>query len=90
MERCLKNENATYDMQSKKLAWFEDYLFNRMQLVCFDHLTSQTMKMTHGAPQGSILGYLLFTLLIREVHFVLEKCKILLYADHTVLLFSDT
>ena len=76
-----------YGIQSKELVWFEDYLFNRKQFACFDQLISLTMQMTHGGPQGSILGSLLFVLLINDVHLVLEKCKILFYADDTVILF---
>ena len=78
-----------YCIQSKELVWFEDCLFNRRQFVCFDQSTSQTLKITLGVPQGSILVPLLLIVLINDEHLVLEKCKIFLYADDTVILFSD-
>ena len=77
-----------YGIQNTELAWFEDYSFNIKQFVCYDQSTSQVEQMTFGVPQGSILGPLLF-LLINEVHLVLEKCRILMYADDTVIHVSE-
>ena len=77
-----------YGIQNAELAWFEYYSFNRKQFVCYDQSTSQTEQMTYEVPQGSILGPLLI-ILINDVHLVLDKCKILMYADDTVIFFSE-
>ncbi len=42
-----------------------------------------------GVPQGSILGPLLFTLVINDLPDHLEHCRILMYADDTVLFYSS-
>lgn len=44
---------------------------------------------THAQTEGSILGPLLLIILTTDVHLMLEKCKILMYADDTVIFFSE-
>ena len=78
-----------YGIKSLELAWLEDYLFNRTEYVCYDGVRSQTEHITHGVPQGSILGPLLFVILINDLNLVMNKCKILMYADDTVIFYSD-
>ena len=41
-----------------------------------------------GVPQGSILGPLLFVLLVSDLPTVVHKCSMLMYADDTVLFYS--
>jgi len=67
---------------------FADYLFNRSQSVCFDGTSSEYQNIICGVPQGSILGPLLFLISYDGVTNVLENCKILMYADDTVLFVS--
>ncbi len=49
---------------------------------------SGALPISHGVPQGSILGPLPFILLINNRPKCITNCKIALYADDTVLLFS--
>ena len=72
---ALLDKLRCYGIQNTVLAWSEDYLFNRKQFVCDGQSTSKTEQMTYGVPQGSILGPLLFIILINDVHLVLNKCK---------------
>ena len=47
--------------------------------------SEQTQTISCGVPQGSILGPLLFTLLINDIDTNLRTCEVTLYADDSVL-----
>ena len=42
------------------LKWFENYLINRRIVTKVNNSISEEKHLTHGVPQGSILGPLLF------------------------------
>lgn len=85
---CLLEKLPVYGIEGYELLWFQDYLFNRTQVVRFDGVLSEAKHITHGVPQGSILGPLLFTIMINDLDQVLKQTKILLYADDTVIYCS--
>ena len=68
--------------------WFCNYLFNRSQVVCIDGTQSSSYPVYCGVPQGSILGPLLFLIHFDGISNKLTKCKILMYADDTVIYVS--
>ena len=74
-----------YGIKNKELCWFESYLFGRKQIVSYDGALSEIQAISCGVPQGSILGPLLFTLLINDIDKNLRKCEMTLYADDSVL-----
>ncbi len=59
-----------------------------MQKVSHRGVLSDAFPISHGVPQGSILGPLLFILFINDLPKCITNCKIALYADDTVLLLS--
>ena len=63
-------------------------MFNREQYN-FDGTLSNPEKITHGVPQGSILGPLLFIILINDIETQINKCSLMMYADDTVLYYSS-
>ncbi len=48
------------------------------------------MTITSGVPQGSVLGSLLFLLYINDIQYCSELVSIILFADDTNILYSDT
>ena len=74
-----------YGINGRELRWIESYLFNRKHFVVFDRISSDVESTAYGVPQGSILGPILFSLLINDIGLQLEKCSVMLYADDTVI-----
>ncbi len=87
--QCLTTKLPHYGVENTELKWIEDYLSNRSQIVSFEGENSREEKISFGVPQGSILGPLLFLIHVNDLHHQIEKSSIIMYADDTVLLFSD-
>ena len=84
----LLDKLPAYGIKDTEMKWLTSYLFARAQVVNYQGTLSDRKTITHGVPQGSILGPLLFALLINDLHTEVTECKILLYADDTVVYFS--
>ena len=63
--------------------WFESYLSEGSQYVEFQNTQSDTKPITHGVPQGSILGPILFIIDINDFSKASEKLFSILYGDDT-------
>ena len=69
----------------KALLWFKPYLCDRSQKVNFNSSFADTRSTFAGVPQGSILGPLLFLIMVNGLPSVLKHCKLTMYADDTTL-----
>ena len=77
---------SRHGVSDMELQWLTDYLFLRKQIVHFNGVLSESNP---GVPQGSILGPLLSLIFFNDVHSPLRHCKILTYADDTVIFTSS-
>ena len=78
-----------YGVQGKELDWFTDYLYLRKQIVQFKGTLSESRPVFAGVPQGSILRPLLFLIHFNDAYKALKTCKIMTYADDTVVFTSS-
>ena len=86
--QILFDKLVSYGIAPSALQWFKSYLSNRKQKTIIDGFLSDFSGITHGIPQGSILGPLLFIIYIND----LPTCNIvsrpMMYADDTTLTAS--
>ena len=68
----------------------KNYLSNRFLFVEYSGVKSSLTPLTHGVPQGSILGPLFFILYVNDLPNALLNGNAILFADDTTLLNSSS
>ncbi len=81
LQRCLKLHIDPF--------WIQDYLSNRTQSVRLNGHISPKSLITHGVPQGSILGPILFSIFVNDMSDHINDCILVQYADDTQFIHSD-
>ena len=61
--KLLLRNMEDYGIRGNALLWFTSYLSYRTQYVSLNQTNSETLPVTCGVPQGSILGPFLYILL---------------------------
>ena len=77
-----------YGIAGTELQLLTNYLKNRKQYVIFNNHESDLTEITTGVPQGSILGPLLFSIIINDLKKSSKKLRFFMYADDTTIYFN--
>ena len=79
-----------YGIRGIPLKWFVSYLSYRKQYVSVNGHISDELVITHGVPQGSVLGPLLFLLFINDLPGVSKFLTFYLFADDTNIYYESS
>ena len=74
--------------KNDSLSWITSYLSGRSQKVITGSQESSWEGVVNGVPQGSVLGPLLFTILVSDISNVIRRGRYHLYADDTQLYYK--
>ena len=85
----LLDEMDRYGIRGHSNDFFKSYLDNRKQYTVSNGVESYIGDVKCGAPQGSVLGPLLFSFYIHYVYRAVGQDCIRLFADDTVLFMYD-
>ena len=78
-----------YGIRGLSLDWFTSYLSDRRQFVSLGCIDSDVHTISYGVPQGSVLGPLLFLLLINDFQNSSKKLDFHLFADDANLFYVN-
>ena len=81
---------SNYGIRGTAYDWFASYLHNRKQHVSIGSFKSDDTIITHGVPQGSVLGPLLFLLYINDFRNCCRAFDFHIFADDTNLFYSNS
>ena len=79
----LNRLSKSFGLKNEVLEWFKSYLNERSQFICVNNILSDSVNLSSGVPQGSVLAPLLFTLYLKPLVNIIKSYgfKYHFYAD---------
>ena len=74
-----------YGISEQSVKWIDSFLSNRTQTVLLENKSSNTIPVTSGVPQGTVLGPILFLIYINDLPDYLKHSQIRLFADDSII-----
>ena len=77
-----------YGMRGIVNEWFKNYWTERKQILKYKSQQSESLAITCGVPQGSVLAPLLFLIYMNDISRCSKRLSFILFADDTNLFYS--
>ena len=80
---------SSYGLTENATKLMESYLSDRTQQIKIGNVVSSWAEIQKGVPHGSILGPLLFNVIINVIFYFIKNCNLYNYADDNTLSFHS-
>ena len=84
----LLHKMAKLGIGGKLLQWIKEFLTHREQCVCVSGFLSDFVKVLSGIPQGSVLGPILFLIMMIDIDVNVKHATVKSFADDTRAMHS--